>query len=87
MTQFEYYKDMALLIGNEASAYDPVKMANALYFYMKQHPENVKIDKEWKEMLKNIKILLSQHFEWEMKDIHQLFIKLNKLTKYMQKST
>jgi hypothetical protein len=86
MTQHDYYKNMALLISNEAVDYDPIKMANALYFYMKQHPENSKIDSEWKEMLKNIKLLLSQHFEWKMRDIHQLFIKLSKLTKYMEKS-
>jgi hypothetical protein len=62
-------------------------MAFALYLQMKQHPDNVKADKAWGEMLKNIKILLSKHFEWDMRDIHQVFVKLQKLTKYMKKST
>jgi hypothetical protein len=87
MTQYEYYKDMAMLISNEAVAKDPESMANALYFYMKQHSENVKIDSEWSEMLKNIKMLLSGHFDWKMREIHKLLIKLQKLTQYMKKTT
>ena len=86
MTQHDYYKNMALLISNEAVDYDPIKMANALYFYIKQYPENSKIDEEWKEMLKYIKMFLSQYYEWKMRDIHQFFIKFNKLTKYMKKT-
>ena len=87
MTQYEYYKDMAILIGDEAADKDPTKMANALYFYMKQHPDNAKIDSEWSKMLKNIKMLLSGHFDWKMRDIHQVFTKLQELTKYIKKTT
>jgi hypothetical protein len=86
LKQDDFYKQIIAVIGNNASAMDPEKMAFALYLQMKQYPENVKKDKAWGEMLKNIKILLSKHFEWGMRDIHQVFTKLQKLTQYMKKS-
>ena len=87
LKQNDFYKEIIAIIGNNAGYKDPSKMAFALYLQMKQHPDNVKTDKAWGVMLKNIKILLSKHFEWEMRDIHQVFVKLQKLTKYMKKST
>jgi len=86
LKQDNFYRQIVTVIGNNAELKDPTKMAFALYLQMKQHPENVKKGRAWGVMLKNIKILLDKHFEWDMRDIHQVFIKLQKLTKYMEKS-
>ncbi len=87
LKQDDFYKQIVAILGNNARSEDPSKMAFALYLQMKQYPENVKKDKAWGEILKNIKILLSQHFEWDMREIHQVFVKLQKLTQYMKKSS
>ena len=87
LKQDDFYKQIVAIIGDNAGAKDPQKMAFALYLQMKQHPENVKSDKAWGVMLKNIKILLKEHFEWDMRNIHQVFTKLQELTRYMKKSS
>lgn len=86
MTQKDFYKGTIAIMDQKAHDMNPESLANAIYFHMKQNPKNVKVDKAWGVMLKNIKILLSQHFEWDMMEIHQVFTKLRKLTQYMQKS-
>ena len=85
LKQDDFYRQIVMVIGNNADSMDPQKMAYALYLQMKQHPENIKEDKSWGVMLKNIKILLNKHFDWNMRDIHQVFTKLQNLTKYMKK--
>ena len=86
MTQNDFYRETVTILAMRAHNSDPEVLASALYFHMKQHPENVKLDKAWTVMMKNIKNLLSEHFMWDMKDIHRLFIELYNLTKYMEKS-
>jgi len=86
MEQHDFYKEMVKLINNSAKDQNPENMANFLYFHMKQYPDNVKVDHAWEYMLKNIKILLNEHFNWKMIEIHEFFIKLQNLTKYMKKS-
>jgi len=87
MDQDNFYRSIVQLICNQAIDHDPEQLANSLYFFMKQHPENVKVDKAWGDMLRNIKVLLTKHLCWEMIEVHRLFVKLSKLTKYMKKST
>jgi len=87
MDQDDFYREIVAIIGDNAASKDPTKMAFSLYLQMKQYPENVKKDNAWGEMLRNIKALLNRHFEWDMRDIHQVFVKLQKLTQYMEKST
>ena len=87
MTQKDFYRETIAIIANQAYEPDPHQLANAIYFHMKQHPENVKVDRAWGVMLKNIKKLLLEHFKWDMKQVHELFIKLHNLTKYMKKTT
>jgi len=87
MTQTEFYKDTVAIIAKQGPNKDPKQMAMSIYFHMKQYPENVKQDAAWGVMMKNIKSLLTEEFEWEMTEIHTLFINLCDLTKYMEKST
>lgn len=87
MEQDDFYKGIVKLIYRQADDKDPDVMAYSVYFHMKQHPDNVKIDKAWGDMLKNMKILLSKGLKWEMTDIHRFFVKLSNLTKYMKKSS
>ena len=87
MTQKDFYKETIAIIAKQAYEPDPQQLAGAIYFHMKQHSENVKVDKAWGNMLKNIKNLLLQHFKWDMEQVHELFINLHVLTKYMKKTT
>jgi len=87
MSKNDFDKNVIKVIHDRAAAKDPEKLANALYFYIKQYPEELKADRKWVRILKNVKILLSERYFWSMKQIHRFFIVLSSLTKYMKKST
>ena len=87
MTQDNFYKEIVRLLHRLADDKNPDQMAYSVYLYMREHPENVKMDKAWGDMMKNMKILLSKHLGWKMSDIHRFFMKLRNLTQYMKKSS
>lgn len=87
MTQDNFYKEIVKLIYCLADGKTPDQLAYCVYFHMREHPKNVKMDKAWGDMMKNMKILLSKHLGWKMRDIHRFFTKLHSLTQYMKKSS
>lgn len=87
MTQDNFYKEIVKLLYRQADGKNPDKMAYSVYFHMKEHPENVKMDKAWRDMEMNMKTLLSKHLGWKMSDIHRFLMKLHNLAQYMKKSS
>lgn len=86
MKQHVFYREIVRLMEHFAKENNPNKLSVVIYGHIKQHPENVKVDRAWGEMLRNMKILLKRHYSWPVRDIHMFFINLKKFTKYMEKS-
>ena len=87
MKQTEFYSQIVAIIDEKANVQSPEQLAHFLYFFFKQHPEKLKIDRAWVQILKNVKLLLCGSYGWTMPNIHAFFVKLLDLTKYMEKST
>lgn len=85
MKQLSFYNKLYEVIDKNASRSDPEKLANSLYFFIKQHPENAKIDDELIKTLKKVKNRLSKRHKWSMIDIHKFFTILHNFTRYMKK--
>jgi hypothetical protein len=55
---------------------------------LKQYAPNLKIGKEWAGIMKEIKEKLSSdEYGWSMVSIHEFFVTLFNLTKYIRKFT
>lgn len=87
MNQNDFYKGIIEVVSDGASDKNPEKLANALYFYMKQYPDKLKVDKRWTKMLKKVKMLLYEHYSWQMRHIHRFFTILSNLTKYIRENS
>lgn len=87
MNQNDFYKGIIKVVSDRANDKNPEKLANALYFYFKQHPGRLKGNRKWLKILKKVKMLLFEHYSWQMMDIHRFVVKLSNLTKYMEKSS
>ncbi len=75
------------IIEDGASEADPKKLANAVYFLIKQHPEKPTFDSDWVGIMKVVKKRLSERHGWDMREIYKFFTKLHYLTQYMEKSS
>ena len=85
--KMQFCHKLQRIIEDGASEADPEKLANAVYFLIKQHPEKVEVDSDWVEIMKVIKKRLLERHEWDIREIHKFFTKLHNLTKYMEKSS
>ena len=67
---------------------DPHKMANIIYFIIKQYPEMINKKRNYVALLKTVKMTLStSNYGWSISKIHKCFVELYKLLKYAKKST
>ena len=87
MKQLAFYDKIVDVLRDQSPAHEPEQMAFCIYHLMKENPHNVQRGKAWGTMLRNIKVLLLQHLEWEMSEVFTLLAKLKELTKYMKKTT
>jgi hypothetical protein len=88
MKQVDFYNKIQDTIEEKAVSKNPEGLANAIYFLLKQYAPNLKIGKEWAGIMKEIKEKLSSdEYGWSMVSIHEFFVTLFNLTKYIRKFT
>ena len=84
----QFFNKIQEVIDNGASEADPEKLANAVYFSIKQqYPDKIKLGRTWAKIMKFLKKRLSERHGWDMREIYKFFTKLHNLTKYMEKSS
>ena len=87
MRQTKFLEELKEYISKTAYQKNPQITANSIYFMIKQYPAITTNQRSYIKILKKVKKMLLNDFEWRIVEIHKCFCILNKLTSNIKNNT